>query len=265
MSKPRGLRIAGNWKMNQGVAETRAFFESLSKIQLPSGKSFAPGVTSSLYVPALSLSAAKDACAKAPAPWNGIAIGVQNAHWEKSGAYTGEISGPMLLEAGVKTVLIGHSERRQFFGETSETAFKRTVSLLQQGFEVMLCVGETRAQREAGQTESCLREQLAPVTFGGSTGPLMGFWNGRLLIAYEPVWAIGTGLTATPSQANDAHAFIRKLLKDQVGPDAAAKTPILYGGSVTPKNVAELMAQPEIDGALVGGASLKPDSFSQLF
>lgn len=246
LRKPRGLRIAGNWKMNQGVAETRTFFAALSKIQLASGAKFPEGVTSSLYVPALSLATAQQAVREMPAPWNGITVGVQNAHWEKSGAYTGEISGPMLTEAGVKTVLIGHSERRQFFGETSETAAKRTRSLLDQGFEVMLCVGESRTDRESGKTEERLREQLAP---------LAGFQHEKLLIAYEPVWAIGTGLTATPEQANEAHAFIRSFFP---------RTPILYGGSVTPKNVVELMSQTEIDGALVGGASLKPDSFSQL-
>ncbi|OFZ72685.1 MAG: triose-phosphate isomerase, partial [Bdellovibrionales bacterium RIFOXYD1_FULL_44_7] len=183
--------------------------------------------------------------------------------WEKAGAFTGELSGPMLKEIGLDLVLVGHSERRQYFGETDETVRKRSESLLDQGLNVILCIGETKTERESGQTQAILQKQLKgafPENGKGATR----FLDGRLVIAYEPVWAIGTGLTATPQQAEEAHQIIRKYLWDNFGLEASGKTPILYGGSVTPDNAKTLLACPNIDGALVGGASLKPDNFLAL-
>jgi triosephosphate isomerase len=208
----------------------------------------------------LSLGTALTASARAGFP---IAIGAQNVHWEKKGAFTGEVSGPMVLELGLKWALVGHSERRQYFNETNETARKRTESLLEQGFHVVLCVGETRAEREAGKTSEVVSRQLNAVLVESAKGAC-AYLNGTLLIAYEPVWAIGTGLTATPEQAEEAHQMIRKLLWDRFGMECAGRTPILYGGSVTPENVDSLLACANIDGALVGGASVKPESFAAL-
>ena len=170
----------------------------------------------------------------------GLTTYAQNVHWEAEGAYTGEISAAMLLELGVTGSLVGHSERRQYFGETDETVAKRMRGALDAGLRVIACVGETLAERESGETENVLRRQLSVLE------P-----HPQLVLAYEPVWAIGTGLTATPEMAQEAHAFIKSLL------DA----PVLYGGSVKPDNAETLLAQPDVDGALVGGASLDVDSF----
>ena len=170
----------------------------------------------------------------------GLTTYAQNVHWEAEGAYTGEISAAMLLELGVTGSLVGHSERRQYFGETDETVAKRMRGALDAGLHVIACVGETLAERESGETENVLRRQLSVLE------P-----HPQLVLAYEPVWAIGTGLTATPEMAQEAHAFIKSLL------DA----PVLYGGSVKPDNAGTLLAQPDVDGALVGGASLDVDSF----
>jgi triosephosphate isomerase (TIM) len=170
----------------------------------------------------------------------GLVTYAQNVHWEPEGAFTGEVSAPMLLELGVTGSLVGHSERRQYFGETDETVALRTRAALDAGLEVIACVGETLAEREAGETEEVLRRQLFVLE------P-----HDRLVIAYEPVWAIGTGLTATPETAQGAHAFIKSLID----------RPVLYGGSVKPDNAAALFAQPDVDGGLVGGASLDIDSF----
>ena len=173
----------------------------------------------------------------------GLTTYAQNVHWEAEGAYTGEISAAMLLELGVTGSLVGHSERRQYFGETDETVAKRMRGALDAGLHVIACVGETLAERESGETENVLRRQLSVLE------P-----HPQLVLAYEPVWAIGTGLTATPEMAQEAHAFIKSLL------DA----PVLYGGSVKPDNAATLLAQPDVDGALVGGASLDVDSFKAI-
>lgn len=176
------------------------------------------------------------------------------------GPSTGELSGPMLEEMRIRGALVGHSERRQHFGETDETARKRLESLLEQGFDVILCVGETRAERESGQTEKVLERQLAAAL----SPPVIKYCNGRLTVAYEPVWAIGTGLNATPEQAEQAQKFIRDFLKKRAGEEAANCTPILYGGSVTPENVGGILACPNVDGCLVGGSSLKPEAFLKL-
>lgn len=264
--KPRGLLIAGNWKMNHTVRETEQFFSELSeksRAALPpeSGEHFRSGkLQAQVIPPMLSLARAKELSAKAPFP---VSVGAQNVHWENRGAFTGEISGPMLQELGIGWALVGHSERRQYFGETGESARKRTESLLEQGFRVILCIGETRAEREAGKTTDILTRQLNGAIPEAGKGAA-GYLDGRLVIAYEPVWAIGTGLTATPEQAEEAHQVVRKLLWDRFGMDAAGRTMILYGGSVTPENVGALLSCPNVDGALVGGASLKPDSFLAL-
>jgi triosephosphate isomerase (TIM) len=173
----------------------------------------------------------------------GLTTYAQNVHWEPEGAYTGEISAPLLLELGVSGALVGHSERRQYFGETDDGVARRTQTALASGLNVIACVGETLEQREAGETEEVLRRQLSVLE------P-----HERLVLAYEPVWAIGTGRTATPEIAEDAHAFIKSLLD----------VPVLYGGSVKPENAAGLFAQPDVDGALVGGASLEVESFRSI-
>ncbi len=212
-----------------------------------------------LYVPYLSLETALKTVKARHLP---IQIGAQNVHFEKSGAFTGEISIPMLKEIGVDQVLVGHSERRQFFNETNETVVKRTVAALSQGMEVLACIGETRAEREAQRTESVLLEQLTPLLDQLECRAAMG---DKLHLAYEPVWAIGTGVVATPDQAEAAHAYIRTLLAKKLSPEQTNATRILYGGSVSPTNFAELLRCPNIDGGLVGGASLKLDSWSQLW
>jgi len=261
--KPRGVLIAGNWKMNHGTAATGAFFSELSKIRLSAGgtSSISAGrLRARAFPPMISLQAALDGAKIVGFP---LEIGAQNAHWEKSGAFTGEVSGPMLAEIGVQCVLVGHSERRQYFGETDETAQKRAESLLGQGFQVIFCFGETRQERESGRTFDVLKRQLT-VGLGASEGKIAPYLDGRLVLAYEPVWAIGTGLTATPEQAEEAHQMTRKFLWDQFGMEPAGRTSILYGGSVTPENADSLLSRANIDGALVGGASLKPAGFAAL-
>lgn len=267
--KPRGILIAGNWKMNHTVRETEDFFSEIKTLTskspailnpqslnaLQSGK-----VRACLIPPMLSLLQAQKLASESAFP---LLIAAQNAHWEKKGAFTGEVSGPMLQELNLSWVLLGHSERRQYFGESNESVRKRAESLLAQGFHVILCIGETRTEREQNLTEKVLRAQLEgaiPQTDQGAGAYL----HGQLILAYEPVWAIGTGLTATPDQAEEAQCFIRKLLHERFGKAAAERTPILYGGSVTPENAASLLACPNVDGALVGGSSLKPEGFLRL-
>ena len=217
--------VAGNWKMFKGPNETLAFFDAFE----------APdGVEVVLCPPYVSLEAAVGE------DWP---IYAQNVHWAADGAFTGEISAGMLLELGVQGTLVGHSERRQLFGETDETVRRRCEAALEAGLGVIACVGETEAEREAGETEAVLRRQVAAIPV-----------HERLVIAYETVWAIGTGTTATPELAQEAHALIKSL----------HATRVLYGGSVKPENAAELMAQADVDGALVGGASLDPESFAAI-
>jgi triosephosphate isomerase len=259
--------IAGNWKMNHTAAETAAFFECLNELtrRTPLDQATRSGLKSGavgalVFPPMLSVARAQELAARAPFT---IEIGVQNVHWERKGAFTGEVSGPMLTELGLRWALVGHSERRQHFGETDETVRKRAESLLAQGFQTMVCVGETRAEREAGKTAEVLTRQLAGALPKAGEGAA-AFLDGMLVLAYEPVWAIGTGLTASPQQAQEAHALLRGLLRDRFGGYAAEETPILYGGSVTPENAAELLACADVDGALVGGASLKAESFLKL-
>jgi triosephosphate isomerase (TIM) len=224
--------IAGNWKMFKGPAEAGDFCRALRDADLP------VGVEVVVCPPFVSLAAAVNALA-------GTEIGVfaQNCHWDETGAFTGEVSAPMLRELGVYGTLVGHSERRQFFGETDESVGRRAAASLEAGLHVIACVGETLEEREAGATREVLRRQLAVLE-----------QDDNLVIAYEPVWAIGTGRTATPEMAQEAHDTIKELYD----------VPVLYGGSVKPENAAELLAQPAIDGALVGGASLDLDSFAAI-
>lgn len=264
-TKTRRKLIAGNWKMNHGPRETEVFFTKLKELASTLNPTQLTSLTdgsvqAALYVPAISLTSALRASATLPFP---IEIGSQNTHWEKKGAFTGEVSTEMLNEIGIRSSLVGHSERRQFFGETDETVRKRGEHLLDQGLQVILCIGETKAERDQGATSSILLRQLN----GALPHPEKGmarYLDGRLVLAYEPVWAIGTGVNATPSQAEEAHAFIRKTLADGFGQEAANKTLLLYGGSVTPENIETLLNCPNVDGALVGGASLKPEGFLSL-
>jgi triosephosphate isomerase len=188
-----------------------------------------------------------------------VALAAQNLHWEDKGAYTGEISAEMLLDLGCKYVIIGHSERRQYFGETDETVNKRLRKALDKGLLPIVCVGETLQEREAGKANAVIERQMAGALRGITAEEMK-----RVVVAYEPVWAIGTGKTATPGQANEIHGFIRQKVKALYSEAVAESLRIQYGGSVTPENVSSLMAMPDIDGALVGGASLKPESFAAI-
>jgi triosephosphate isomerase len=225
--------IAGNWKMHKGPGEAAAFCTALRERLAGS-----EGVDVAVCPPFVSLAPAVQALAGTE-----IAVAAQNVHWEEQGAFTGEVSAPMLRELGVYGAIVGHSERRQLFGETDEAVARRAAAALEAGLWVIACVGETEEERERGDTEAVLRRQLSVIEA-----------HDQLVIAYEPVWAIGTGKTATPEQAQEAHAFIRGLLD----------VPSLYGGSVKPENAAELLAQPDVDGALVGGASLDLESFAAI-
>jgi triosephosphate isomerase len=241
--------IAGNWKMYKTVADTRAFFSA-----------FAPLVAASKHCdivvappfPAIltAVEAAKN---------TSIAIAGQNVHWEKDGAFTGEISTNMLVEAGCRYVIIGHSERRQFFGETDETVAKKIKAALAAGLTPIVCVGELLSHREANQTHHICKTQ-----FTGGVAALTPDEFSRILIAYEPVWAIGTGRTATPEIAADVHRFLRQCAAERFSAAYASALRILYGGSVKPDNIQGLMAQEELDGALVGGASLDAKSFASI-
>lgn len=204
--------------------------------------------------PFISLQAVKDGLAG-----SNIGLGAQNVFWEKNGAFTGEVSAPMLKSVGCAYVIIGHSERRTYFGETDSTVNKRIFAALAEGLKPIVCVGETLEEREAGKTFDVIKRQIT-----GGLANLSTEQMASVVIAYEPVWAIGTGKTATPAQAQEVHAFIRQLLKELFGQATADATRLQYGGSVKPENAAELMSQPDIDGALVGGASLKAETFEKI-
>lgn len=241
--------IAGNWKMHKTQAETRAFFEA-----------FKPLVSASRHCdiivapPFTAIAAAVDA-----ARGTSITIAGQDACWEREGAFTGQVSMPMLVEAGCRSVIIGHSECRKYFGETDATVNRKLKAAIEAGLQPIVCVGEDQSERDARRTEKILERQ---VNDGMAT--LTGPDFSRILIAYEPLWAIGTGRTATPEIAAETHAFLRRLAAKRFTPELAARVRILYGGSVKPDNIRSLMAQEEIDGALVGGASLDAQSFSAI-
>jgi len=241
--------IAGNWKMFKTLADTRAFFSS-----------FLPLVATAKHCdivvapPFTAISTAFD-CAKG----SNVAIAGQNVSWSKEGAFTGEVSALMLAEAGCRYVIIGHSERRQLFRETDDNVAKKTLIALSSGLTPIVCLGETQQERDAGLAEEVLGRQ-----FKGGPGALTPEEFSRILVAYEPVWAIGTGRTATPEMAADAHRILRRCAGEMFSVHLASALRILYGGSVKPDNIQGLMAQEELDGALVGGASLDPKSFAAL-
>jgi triosephosphate isomerase len=246
---PRTKLIAANWKMYKTPDQTRDFFRDF--LPLVSGHDRDEIVVCPPYV---GLSAAVEA-----AQGSNVAIGAQNLHWKEEGAFTGEISAPMLLSLSVTHVIVGHSERRQYFGETDDTVNLRLKAALQAGLTPICCVGEVLEEREAGLTDDVLRRQCVRAFHAISAKKAA-----KLVVAYEPVWAIGTGKTATPELAAEAHAVIRSEATEIFGEQFAAKLRILYGGSVKPENASALMAQEEIDGALVGGASLDPKSFAAI-
>ena len=241
--------IAGNWKMFKTQAETRAYFAALAPLVAGSTQ------CDIIVAPPFTALAAASEATKGTA----ISIAAQDMHGEPEGAYTGEVSAAMLLEAGCRAVIIAHSERRQFFGETDESANIKVRSALAAGLTPILCVGELLAEREAAKMEEVLGRQ-----FRGGVAALTGAEFSRIILAYEPVWAIGTGKTATPEMAADAHRFLRQQAAAAFTPECAVGLRILYGGSVKPDNIKGLMAQDEIDGALVGGASLKADAFASI-
>lgn len=244
MNAKRKTVIAGNWKMNKTVTETAALVEQI--------RSAADTSACEVVVcpPFTNLQAA---CA---ASGSDIKVGAQNVHFAASGAYTGEISADMLLSLGVTHVIIGHSERRQYFGETNETVNLRLTAALNAGLTAILCVGETEQQREQGITDEIIRAQLKVALMGIDSKQM-----DRLIVAYEPVWAIGTGKTATAAQAEEVCAMIRATVRELYGEAVAEGLTIQYGGSMKPGNAAELLSQPDIDGGLIGGAALKAEDF----
>jgi len=241
--------IAANWKMYKTPQQSSQFMEEF--LPLVAGHSRDEIV---ICPPFIDIAAVVEA-----ADGTNVEVGGQNLYWEKEGAFTGEINAEMLLGAGCKWVIVGHSERRQYFGETDDTVNRRLKVALEAGLAPIVCVGEVREEREAGVTEDVLRRQCSR-----AFNAISARKAAKMVVAYEPVWAIGTGLTATPEMANDAHQLIRREAANNFGDEFAAQLRILYGGSVKPENVNALLTQEEIDGALVGGASLKPDSFSKI-
>ncbi|NIN01899.1 MAG: triose-phosphate isomerase [candidate division Zixibacteria bacterium] len=241
--------IAGNWKMYKTDQEAFRLASDL-KIKLED----VAGVTVVICPPLTSLSSAKKALEN-----SSILLGAQNMHWEEKGAYTGEVSPAMLLTAGCKYVIIGHSERRTYFHETNGSVNLKVKAALKFNLCPIICLGETLQQREANKTEEIVEVQVE-----GAFKGLSAQEAEKTVIAYEPIWAIGTGKTATPEQANEVHLFIRQILASEFGKECAGKINILYGGSVKPENSKELLDMPEIDGALVGGASLDTESFEKI-
>jgi triosephosphate isomerase len=239
--------LAANWKMNKTIEETERFLADF----LPRVPDAGPEIV--ICPPYLSLKAAVEQCARSRAR-----VGAQNMHEETDGAFTGEVSAPMLLELGVDDVILGHSERRQYFGESDEALARKVPVALRAGLEPILCVGENEAQRDSDETEGILTRQIEADLSDVPEDRL-----GEVVIAYEPIWAIGTGRTATPEQAQEACALIRGLIEGRSA-EAATAIRILYGGSVKPGNAAELLGLPDVDGALVGGASLDPGDFAAI-
>ena len=238
--------IAGNWKMNKTPSEAKALIEEMK----PLVKDADCDVV--LCVPFVDIPAAVEA-----AKGSNIHIGAENIHYKESGAYTGEVSAAMLKEAGVEYVVIGHSERRTYFGETDQTVNLRTLAALNAGFKAIVCVGETLEQRELGYTETLLKYQTKMALTNVTEDQLK-----NVIIAYEPVWAIGTGVTASADQADEGNGFVRAAIAEAYGKDAAEKVTVQYGGSMNAKNADELVSKVNVDGGLIGGASLKAEDFS---
>ena len=242
----RDIIIVGNWKMNKNNAETKAFFEEVDGVAKTDKGLYGVGV------PFTDLRTALDNA-------ENLIVAAENCHFEDSGAFTGEVSVPMLEELGVKYCIIGHSERRQMFDDTDETVNKKAKKLLDAGITPILCIGETEAEYDAGKTKDVITAQL-----NGSLKDIPAEAYENIVIAYEPIWAIGTGKSASVEIAEDCCKLVRDVVRDMVGDEAADKVRIQYGGSVKPGNIVEYMAQEDIDGALIGGASLKPDSFIEI-
>ncbi|MDZ7272156.1 MAG: triose-phosphate isomerase [candidate division KSB1 bacterium] len=242
--------IAGNWKMHKTVSEAKELAKAL-KVRLVNEVKRVDVVVIPPFTDLLAVAEILREC--------GIEWGAQHMHWERTGALTGEVSGEMIKSTGARYVIIGHSERRQFFGETDETVNRRLNAALQAGLTPIVCIGETLEQRNAGETLRVLERQLRTGLHGLRPEELR-----NVVIAYEPVWAIGTGVNATPEQAQEAHSFIRKLIAEMAGDGCAEAIRIQYGGSVKPDNARSLLTLPDVDGALVGGASLDADSFAAI-
>ncbi|KPQ00720.1 MAG: triosephosphate isomerase (TIM) TpiA [Bacteroidetes bacterium HLUCCA01] len=247
----RRFLIAGNWKMNLGPAETTTFFEEMKTLTAD----VSDGAEVLVCTPFVSLPAAVDAAAAIA----GFKVGAQNMHFEDNGAYTGETSAAMLNELGCSYVILGHSERREYFGETDAIVGKKVVRALGADLTPVLCVGEVLAQRKANEQNDVVATQLK-----GALSGLTPDQIGRTVIAYEPVWAIGTGEVASPQQAQDMHQFIRSVLTELAGKDVADSVRVLYGGSMKPDNAEELLGQPDVDGGLIGGASMKAGSLFKI-
>lgn len=243
----RKIFIAGNWKMNTTVEEAVMLAKGVVE---KAGKQ--TDVDVAVCPPYTNLAAVADVLAGSH-----VKLGAQDVHWEEKGAYTGKVSCAMLKAVGVEYVIVGHSEQRQYFGETDETVNKKVKAALAAGLLPIVCVGETLDERKGGKMEQVVETQVRGAFDGISTEDAL-----TCTIAYEPVWAIGTGETATPQQANEAHALIRKVMADVYDDDTAQKVRIQYGGSMKPANAAELLGQPEVDGGLIGGAALKADDFA---
>ena len=240
--------IAGNWKMNKTPEEAKKLVEELKPLVADASCDVV------VCVPAVDIPVVKEAAKK-----SNIKVGTQNVHWAKSGAFTGELSAEMLVKSGVEYVIIGHSERRQYFGETDATVNQRVLAAVAAGLKVILCVGEKLEERQAGYTDALVEYQTLIALTGLDKKQVE-----KIVIAYEPVWAIGTGVNATDEQANETIGVIRAALARKYGKGVANKVRIQYGGSMKPGNVKGLMAQPEIDGGLIGGASLKAEDFSAI-
>jgi triosephosphate isomerase len=239
--------IAGNWKMHMGPQQARTFLTGLDVAEVPEHHDLL------IFPPALTVAAVVSDPARDPR----VRVGVQNIHWEDQGAYTGEVSAAMAAESGATFALIGHSERRHVFGESDEEVALKVGSACRHGLVPVVCVGETLEERRAGRVDEVILRQLGAALEAFTE-------DARVLLAYEPVWAIGTGETATPADASAAHDTLRRRLTDALGPVKAREVAILYGGSVKPGNAAELLGAAEVDGVLVGGASLDPESFTQI-
>ncbi|HYJ79323.1 MAG TPA: triose-phosphate isomerase [Longimicrobiaceae bacterium] len=250
MSAPQKPVLAGNWKMKHGPSEAARFFAGFLALH-------PPRETGSVvfFPPAISFAAAREALQGRP----DVRLGVQNVHWEAGGAFTGETAAPMAADAGAALVLVGHSERRWVFGETVAETVDKVRAVLRAGLVPVLCVGERLDERRAGRAEAVVAAQLQPVL---EAVPLAAARS--LVVAYEPVWAIGTGVVATPDDAGAMHRFVRSRLEAAYGGETAAAIPILYGGSVKPDNARELLTEPGVDGVLVGGASLDPAGFAAI-
>ena len=241
--------IAGNWKMNMTATETRKFAEELKRI-MPRAK----WCDTVICVPACNITAAVKAFKELR-----ISVGAENLYFEEKGAYTGEISAAMLRDLGVKYVIVGHSERRQYFGETDAAVNRKVHAALDAGLSPIICVGESESQRDMGVTQDWIALQVKTALYGVPAERLR-----RCVIAYEPIWAIGTGKTATAQQAGEVCTHIRATIRGLYGARVARSVTIQYGGSMNPKNAQELLAQPDVDGGLIGGASLKPEQFVEI-